>query len=346
MQDITSFKKLIHKPSRVVIVPHTNPDADALGSSLGLASVLTRLGHTVHVISPTDYPQFLHWMKGHRDVLVYNESKESIQKANDIIHETDLIFCLDFCALNRTDQMEDTLRQAQATKVLIDHHRGKEDFADFEHWDTESAATCELLYQLLVDLGEKDKIDKDAAEAIYAGVMTDTGSFRHPNTTRHVHEVVAELIDLGADVSKVSKLVYDNNSLNRLRFTGFALSERLIVLEKYRTAYFAISAEDLKRFSSRTGDTEGLVNYALSIEGITMAAIIIERDDAVKLSFRSINDFAVNELAAQHFEGGGHKNAAGGISRENLEKTAEKFLSLLPAYQKDLVKNQQETYST
>ncbi|MFP4090191.1 MAG: DHH family phosphoesterase [Cyclobacteriaceae bacterium] len=346
MQDLTSFKKLIQKPGKVVIVPHTNPDADALGSSLGLASVLTKLGHQVQVISPTDYPQFLHWMKGNQEVLIYNENEESIRRADEIIREAELIFCLDFCSLNRTDKMEKPLREAKAPKVLIDHHQGKEDFADFEHWDTNSAATCELLYQLLVDLGERDRIDKDAAEALYAGVMTDTGSFRHPNTTRHVHEVVAELIDLGADVSKVSKLVYDNNSLNRLRFIGFALSERLTVIEPFKTAYFAISADDLKKFSSRTGDTEGLVNYALSIEGITMAAIIIDRSDAVKLSFRSINDFAVNELAAKHFEGGGHKNAAGGISYQSLEETVVKFLDLLPAYKEQLVKNQQETYLT
>ncbi len=319
MLDINSFKKLLDKPKCIVIVPHVNPDADALGSALGMASILKKKGHEVQVISPTDYPKFLHWMQGNSEVMIYNAGNEAT--GNDIIQQAEIIFCLDFCSLKRTDKMEQPLRDAKAIKVLIDHHHGKEDFADFECWDTKAAATCELIYQLVVDMGEPQLIDKHTAESLYAGIMTDTGSFRHPNTTKHVHEVVAELIGLGAEVSKVSKLVYDTNSINRLRFIGFALSERLEILQEFNTAYFAISAEDLTKFSSRTGDTEGLVNYALSVEGITMAAIIIEREDAVKLSFRSIGDFPVNELAAKHFEGGGHKNAAGGISHVGIKET-------------------------
>ena len=346
MHNLDSFIKLLSEPKRVVIVPHINPDADALGSSLAMAAVLKKKGHQVKVISPTDYPQFLHWMKGNSEVMVYNQGNEAA--GDKIIKDAELIFCLDFCSLNRTDKMEKSLRAASAQKVLIDHHHGKEQFADFENWDTTAAATCELIYQLLVDIDERDLIDKNTAEALYAGVMTDTGSFRHPNTTRHVHQVVAELIDLGADVAKVSKLVYDNNSLSRLRFMGFALSERLEIMEQYKTAYFAISAEDLKKFSSQTGDTEGLVNYALSVKGVTMAAIIIEREDAVKLSFRSVGDFAVNELSAEHFEGGGHKNAAGGVSRVGMQETVDKFLKLLPQYEKQLQNNQkkQEIYLT
>ncbi len=323
-----------------MITGHASPDADALGSALALAAYLDKKGHQVQVISPTDYPQFLHWMHGHQKVLVFNDGNE--KKSASIISEADLIFCLDFSSLNRIDKMGALVRDASAIKVVIDHHTGKEDFADYEFWDTKAAATCELLYQLMVDLDDRSLIDKPMAECLYAGIMTDTGSFRHPNTTQHVHEVVADLISLGADTSKVSKLVYDNNSLDRLRFIGFALSERLVVLPKYKTAYFAISAEDLKRFNSRTGDTEGLVNYALSIEGITMAAIIIDRNEGVKMSFRSIGDFAVNELANKHFEGGGHKNAAGGISKLTLEETVDKFLKLLPLYKSQLDKNQIE----
>lgn len=346
MHNLDAFIKLLEKPKRVVIVPHINPDADALGSSLAMAAVLKKKGHQVQVISPTEYPQFLNWMQGNNEVIVYCKGNEAT--ADQKIAEAELIFCLDFCSLNRADKMENAIRQASATKVLIDHHHGKEDFADYEYWDTNSAATCELLYQLLVEIDERALIDSCTAEALYAGIMTDTGSFRHPNTTKHVHQVVAELIDLGADVSKVSKLVYDNNSLSRLRFMGFALSERLEIMEQYKTAYFAISAEDLKKFSSQTGDTEGLVNYALSVKGVTMAAIIIEREDAVKLSFRSVGDFAVNELSAEHFEGGGHKNAAGGVSRVGMQETVDKFLKLLPQYEKQLQNNQkkQEIYLT
>ncbi len=334
MQNIEAFHSLLAIPRQIIITMHQNPDADALGSALGLAAYLLRKNHQVKVISPTDYPQFLHWMQGNDQVMVYNDGNQAAAAA--LIQSADVIFCLDFSSLNRISDMGDLVRASDAVKVLIDHHHGKEDFADFELWDTNAAATCELLYQLIIDLGEREYIDESTAESLYAGIMTDTGSFRHPNTTQHVHEVVADLIHLGADVSKVSKLIYDNNSLDRLRFTGFALSERLVVLKEYNTAYFAITAEDLKKFKSRTGDTEGLVNYALSISGITMAAIIIDRSDAVKLSFRSIGDFAVNHLAAEHFEGGGHKNAAGGISHIPLAETVDKFLRLLPDYKEQL----------
>ena len=340
MQNIEAFHSLLAIPRRIIITMHQNPDADALGSALGLASYLAKKNHTVQVISPTDYPQFLHWMSGHENVLIYNDGNQ--EESARLIEMADVIFCLDFSCLNRIEDMGELVRQSGAVKVLIDHHRGKEDFADFELWDTTAAATCELLYQLIVDLGERDLIDESIAESLYAGIMTDTGSFRHPNTTRHVHQVVADLIELGADVSKVSKLIYDNNSLDRLRFIGFALSERLVVLKEYNTAYFAITADDLKKFKSRTGDTEGLVNYALSIQGITMAAIIIDRNDAIKLSFRSIGDFEVNHLASDHFEGGGHKNAAGGISHLSLPDTVDKFLRLLPLYKEQLHESQQK----
>nr|WKN39506.1 bifunctional oligoribonuclease/PAP phosphatase NrnA [Tunicatimonas sp. TK19036] len=338
MQDTNAFKELLRSPQKVVIIPHQNPDADALGSALGLALYLKKQQHQVQVISPTDYPEFLHWMKDNEHVLAYSEKKHQ-DKASQQIAEADVIICVDFCSLNRIDALEEPVRQAKATKVLIDHHYGKGNFADIEFWNTSAAATCELLYQLIIDLGGREFIDKDMAECLYAGIMTDTGSFRHPNTTQHVHEVVADLIALGADVSKVSKLVYDNNSVDRLRFIGYALNQKLVVMEEYKTAYFAITAEDLRKFKSRTGDTEGLVNYALSIKGINMAAIIIDRTDVVKLSFRSVGDFAVNDLAAKHFEGGGHKNAAGGVSRVSLEETLQKFLKLLPEYKEKLYYN-------
>ena len=319
---------------------HQNPDADALGSALGLAGYLKKKKHQVQVISPTEYPQFLHWMQGNHDTLIFNQKQQ--RQSAQLIAEADIIFCLDFSSLKRIDEMGALVNQSPAIKVLIDHHHGKEDFADFELWDTKAAATCELLYQLIVDLGDRELVDKDIAESLYAGIMTDTGSFRHPNTTQHVHEVVADLISLKADVAKVSKLIYDTNTLEKLRFTGYALSEKLYVLEQYKTAYFVITAEDLKQFHSRTGDTEGLVNYALSIQDITMAAIIIDRGDVIKLSFRSIGNFAVNGLAAEHFDGGGHKNAAGGTSKASLEETVETFLQLLPLYQSQLCNHQQK----
>jgi bifunctional oligoribonuclease and PAP phosphatase NrnA len=336
MRHFEAFKELLSSPKRIVITTHHKPDADALGSSLGLASFLTKKHHQVHVITPTDYPKFLHWMHGNDEVIVFNEGNE--ERSRKLVDEAEVIFCLDFSCLSRINELGKMVDEANTIKVLIDHHENKEDFADFELWDIKAAATCELVYDLIVELGERYLIDKAMSECLYAGIMTDTGSFRHPNTTRHVHEIVANLIDLGADVAKISKLIYDNNSVDRLRFMGYALSEKLVVLPEYKTAYFVITADELKKFNSRTGDTEGLVNYALSIEGITMAAVIIDRPDGIRLSFRSIGKFAVNDLAAKHFDGGGHKNAAGGSSELSLEETEKKFLKLLPLYKEQLHK--------
>lgn len=334
MHKLNEFKELISSPKNIVITTHHKPDADALGSSLGLAGYLKKLDHQVTVITPTDYPGFLGWMKGNEDVIVYEDNNKKL--SGKLFENADIIFCVDFPCLSRINEVGDLVRKSKAIKVLIDHHLDPEHFADFEYWTIKAAATAEIIYDLLTKIGGRKLIDPDIADSLYAGIMTDTGSFRHPNTTKKVHLIVSDLIDLGANTAKVAKLVYDNNSLNRLKFIGFALSEKLVVLEEYKAAYFAISAEELKRFESQTGDTEGLVNFALSLENIVMAAVIIERNDAVKISFRSIGDFPVNEFARNNFEGGGHKNAAGGKSNLSLSETVKKFEELLPNYKQQL----------
>ncbi|MTI32404.1 DHH family phosphoesterase [Xanthovirga aplysinae] len=330
MQKLEEFKGLLASPKKIVITTHTKPDADALGSSLGLAGFLKKKGHEVVVITPTDYPEFLHWMEGNDEVIIFNEGNEKI--SGQCVEAADVIFCLDFSCLNRINELGEMVRHSSAKKVLIDHHLDPEPFADFEHWSTKAAATAELVYDLILDMGETHLINKDIAESLYAGIMTDTGSFKHSNTTQHVHLVVAQLIELGADIAKVSKLIYDNNSLNRVKFLGYCLSEKLVVNEEARVAYFALSARDLKRFQSRTGDTEGLVNYALSLKGVVMAAMIAEREEGIRISFRSVGDFAVNEFAKYHFGGGGHKNAAGGTSELSFQDTVDKFEKLLDEY--------------
>ncbi len=335
MQNLESFRELLSSPRTIVITTHPKPDADALGSSLGLAGYLKKKNHTVQVITPTDYPRFLHWMQDNEEVLVYNEGNE--EKAAQLVANADVIFCLDFPSLNRIDAMGELVRQATAKKVLIDHHLGPEHFADYEFWDTGAAATCQLIFELIEALGDLQYIDLPIGECLYAGIMTDTASFRHPNTTKKVHLISAELIGLGVQTNKVQRLVYDNQTEERLRFLGYSLLNKLVVLPEYHTAYFAISAEELQRFHSQTGDTEGLVNYGLSIEGVVMAVLIIDRGENVKLSFRSVGDFSVNDLARQHFQGGGHKNAAGGKSDLNLEETVQKFLQLLSRYKNELV---------
>ena len=338
MRNFNYFKELIDSPRKSVIVTHTKPDADALGSSLGLAGILKKKNHTVSVISPSDYPDFLEWMKGNEEVINY-EKKGNDKKTEKLINEADLIFCLDFNNLHRLNSIGEKVEKSNAKKILIDHHTEPEKFADFEYWSTNAAATAELVYDLIVQIGEKELIDIDIAECLYAGIMTDTGQFKHPNTTRNVHLITADLIEIGADVSKVGKLIYDNNSLDRLKFMGFSLSKRLTVLQEFNTAYFAINRQDLRKFNSRTGDTEGLVNFALSLKGVVFACLILEREDGVKLSLRSKGEFPTNLFAKENFKGGGHQNASGGSSELNLEDTVQKFINLLPKYKHLLNKN-------
>lgn len=267
-------------------------------------------------------------MKGNQAVINF-EKKSSQAEALEKIQKADIIFCLDFSCPTRLYDMEEAVLNSESYKVNIDHHQEPKDFADFRLLSTKAAATCELVFELIVALGDKHLIDADIAECLYAGIMTDTGGFKHPNTTKNVHLVTAELIELGADNSKISRLIYDTNSINRLKFIGFAITRRLIILEDLYTAYFAISKKDLKKYQSQTGDTEGLVNYALSLDRIKVAALFTEREDGVKISFRSTEDVAINKFAQLFFDGGGHKNAAGGKSQLSLSETTEKFERLL-----------------
>ena len=338
MRDLKNFKELINSPKNIVITTHYKPDADALGSSLGLALFLKKKKHKVSVITPSDYPDFLDWMTGTHDVINYDEKKNQ-DKSSKLIKEADLIFCLDFNNLNRINSLGEKVEESAAKKVLIDHHLEPDNFADFEFWSTEASSTAELVYELIRKLKETDLIDTDIAECLYAGMMTDTGQFKHPNTNKNVHLITSELMDIGVDVSKVGKLIYDNNSIDRLKFTGFALSKRLTVLPEFNTAYFGISKKDLLKFNCKTGYTEGLVNYALSLKDVVFACLITEHDDGVKLSLRSKGDFPVNLFAKDNFEGGGHQNAAGGSSTLSLEETINKFIGLLPKYKHLLNKN-------
>jgi phosphoesterase RecJ-like protein len=219
---------------------------------------------------------------------------------------------------------------------MVDHHLEPEQFADFEKWSVEAGATAELIYDLAEEMDWVNFIGPEEADCLYAGIMTDTGGFRHPNTTRHIHEVVAKLIGLGANTSRIAKLVYDTNTESRLRLMGFVLSQRLVVMKEYDVAYIYLTLDDQKKFNVQKGDTEGLVNYALSIANITIAAMFTESKDLVKISFRSIGSFSVNEFARTYFNGGGHTNAAGGRSEISLQDTLERFKSLVKKNKEEL----------
>jgi len=335
MQNLTAFKDQLRQPRKAVILTHFKPDADALGSSLGLSRYLKKKGHAVTVITPSDYPDFIAWMPGNDEVVIFQKDKP--ERCAKLVADAELIFCLDFSSLNRINELGEMVRASGAKKVLIDHHLEPERFADFEQWDGTAASTAELVYQLIEALGDQTLIDGPMADCLYAGIMTDTGGFRHSNTNHKVFQIAADLVKHGANPYKVSKLIYDTNSLERLRLMGYVLWEKLQVLPEYKTAYIALTADELKRFGSQTGDTEGLVNFGLSIKGIKLSVIISDRKDNIKLSLRSLGEFSVNEMARTHFQGGGHRNAAGGQTNLTLEQTVKKFLDLLPQYKAQLL---------
>jgi phosphoesterase RecJ-like protein len=306
---------------------HQKPDADAMGSSLGLFHFLRKLGHETTVISPTNWADWLKWMPGASGVIDYEFSTE---KANHALDKAEWVFCLDFNTLARTRHMAARLRKIDATRILIDHHQQPEaDFFDYGVSDTDKSSTSEMVYDLIVDSGHAGLIDPDISACLYSGVMTDTGSFRFPGASASVHRMVAALKDTGLNHTLIHDNLFDNFLENRLRFTGFVLQNRMEVFYEHNAALIAIPWKDLVRYEIKTGDTEGLVNYPLTIQGIRMAALIIDRDEEVKCSFRSKGDFDVNVFARKYFEGGGHVNAAGGRSTETLEATVQRFVDAL-----------------
>ncbi|MBP6432146.1 MAG: bifunctional oligoribonuclease/PAP phosphatase NrnA [Ferruginibacter sp.] len=324
MQPIQNiFPLLGQSPKKVIITTHQKPDADALGSSLGLYHILIQLGHDVNVISPTNWASFFNWMPGCKKIIDYEQQTE---KCNALINEANWLFCLDFNTLSRTKNMAEMLLNAKGERILIDHHREPqtEVFA-YGISDTGKSSTAEMVYDFICNSGYNQNITTDIASCLYAGVMTDTGSFRFPSTTASVHTMVADLKEKGLNHSIVHEEIYDNFLENRFRFIGNVLSNRMEVFYEYNTALIAIPQADLIKYDVKTGDTEGLVNYPLSIKGIKLAAIIIDRGEERKSSFRSKGDFDVNTFARKYFNGGGHFNAAGGFNKETLDEVVIKF---------------------
>lgn len=328
--DISNIKQLLSTPKHIVIVPHKNPDGDAIGSSLGLYLYLKKQNHTVTVIAPNDYPDFLKWMPQEASIIKYESQRET---SNTIIEKAEVIFTLDFNALHRTGEMETPLKDSKAIKIMIDHHQQPDGYANYMYSNTTMSSTCEMVYNFIEMLGETDVIDSEIATCLYAGILTDTGSFRFPSTTSKTLQVAAHLMEKGADNSAIYNAIYDTNTADHMQLLGCAL-KNLKVLPEYKTAYITLSQDELNTFNFRKGDTEGFVNYGLSIENIIFAAIFIEhkQEGITKISFRSKGDFSVNEFARANFEGGGHTNAAGGKSDLNLKETVEKFITILPSY--------------
>lgn len=336
MDQISSkaLSNLLETPKNIVVVGHKNPDGDAIGSCCGLGLALEMLGHKVTIMMPNDYPEFLKWMPMAEKIVIYDKDQDD---AKSMIKDAEVIFTLDFNELNRTGNMESAFQEASADFVLIDHHQQPGDYATVTYSDTAMSSTSEMVYHTLDALGHANLINADIATLLYTGIMTDTGSFRFPATSSKTHKVVAALIEAGADNSSIHRKVYDTNTPDRLRLLGTALNN-LTILPEFHTAYICLSQQDLDNNNFRKGDTEGFVNYALSIKGINFAVIFIEnrQEDIVKISFRSKGSFSVNTFARTYFDGGGHNNAAGGRSQLSLSETISHFISILPSHINEL----------
>jgi phosphoesterase RecJ-like protein len=334
MQAIEQFYPILNQPFKAVITAHQKPDGDAMGSTLGLYHFLKQLGHEVTVVSPTNWAAFLNWMPAVDQVIDFEANKK---EASQIVADADYVFCLDFNILHRTKHLEPVIRDSKALKILIDHHQ-QPDIPSFAYGisDVKMSSTCEMVYDFIVQSGHSNLINLDIATCLYTGLMTDTGSFRFPSTTASVHKIVAHLKELGLQHAKIHENIYDNSTEGRLKFMGNAFLNRMTVLPEFKTAVMAIPKSDIYKFELKTGDTEGLVNYLLSIEGIKFAAILIDREEERKWSFRSKGNFDVNIFAKTHFEGGGHANAAGGSSSKSLDETLNDFKTIIENYKSQL----------
>ena len=326
-EDILAVQKLLATPKKIAIIPHRSPDGDAMGSTLALYHFLLKLNHQPTVIAPNDFPNFLAWLPSSETVLVYENDRTNTTK---ILNEAEIVFTLDFNALHRTGEMEQVLNKLTVPMIMIDHHQKPDDYATVTYSDTAFGSTCEMIYNFISFLDKKELIDKTIATSIYTGILTDSGSFRFPSTTSTTHRVVAELIDLGIENSQIYSNLFDNNSYNSLQLLGRSL-QNMKVKPEFKTAYISLSQSELDEFHYEKGDTEGIVNYGLSIKGIIFAAIFIEHreENIIKISFRSQGNFDVNQFARENFSGGGHINAAGGKSYLSLTETIKKFENLI-----------------
>lgn len=334
-KEFSEVKDLLSTQKKIVLVPHKNADGDAMGSCLGMYHFLKDKNHSVKVVSPNTYPNFLKWIPGSDDVIQFDYQNKQSKRH---IANADIVFLLDFNDLSRVGaEMQKHLETYKGTFIMIDHHQQPSEIATYLFSDTSICATAQMVYHFLENIDELESITPDVATCLYTGILTDTGSFRFPNTTPTTHRIVANLIDKGARNSDIYNNIYDTNSYGRLQLLGQAL-KNLKIDKKHHTAYITLTEKEKAVNDFSKGDTEGIVNYALSIRSVIFGVIFIEDKEQkiIKISFRSKGSFSVNQFARNHFEGGGHDNAAGGRSEENMEDTVKRFLSLLPQYKEAL----------
>ena len=328
-----NLQDLKNSSGRIVITTHHKPDGDAMGSSLGLYHYLKAAGIESQVVTPTDYAEFLHWLPANDTVIVYEEEKEASQK---LVADADYIFCLDFNALGRINELGEKVAESNATVIMIDHHQAPQDFDDERYVEIGASSTCELIYRYVNQHLDSKYLTKEMGECIYTGLITDTGSFRFGSTTSSTIRTAADLMDLGVVPATIYNNLFDQNRLERLQLLGYFLANKIELIEDGKVALAHFTSEELKRYNVITGDTEGFVNYGLGIKGVQLSALIIDRDYLVKMSFRSTDVFPCNEFSTEFFNGGGHKNAAGGASEDTLENVLAKFKDSIKSYRQYL----------
>lgn len=330
---ILELKELIRNAKHIVITTHINPDGDAIGSSLGLYHYLKNAGKNVDVIIPNALPSFLSFLPETESIIDFEQNPKQVVK---LMPKVDLVFTLDFNNLKRIEGLGELISSKKVPIVMIDHHIAPQNYAQITFSDTTACSTCQMMYEVIDALGDADKINADIANCLYTGIMTDTGSFKYSSTTAQTHLITAKLINAGANKTFIHESVYDTNTESRMRLVGYSLSEKLTVFTDYNTAFIALTQDELQRFNYQKGDTEGLVNYALSIEGVRFAVFFVERDGQIKTSLRSKGSFDVNSFARKYYNGGGHFNAAGGQSALNMDETILEFTEILKDYKEEL----------
>lgn len=332
--EIKALKDLIATPLKVVVVPHVNPDGDALGSCLAWSAYLKQMGHEAILVAPNKFPDFYNWMPGANHI-VYYDGNEAL--ADSIVQKSDVVFCLDFNDLKRSGPMADCLLNYAGEFVMIDHHQEPADFADITISQPGKSSTCEMVFEVISELGDASKITLSMGECLYTGLVTDTGSFRFNSTTKETHLAVAHLLGIGVAPDEIYAKVHDNNSLSRTRLLGYVLAEKLQQVDRLPAMYISLNAMEQERFKFQKGDSEGFVNYGLGIKGMKVAGFFRESEGFVKVSLRSKGAFDVNKLARAHFNGGGHKNAAGGKLEMSIQQAITHFETVIKNMADELV---------
>ncbi|MBP7183920.1 MAG: bifunctional oligoribonuclease/PAP phosphatase NrnA [Saprospiraceae bacterium] len=337
MNQITELKLKLDQPKSIVILSHRNPDGDAIGSSLAVYHYFINKGHSVKVIVPSEYPSFLSWMPNVQDIVIYDIDKEMSEY---LIVNANVIFCLDFNSIDRIDRMgEFVVSNTSATKILIDHHLYPENFTDYLFSDTSASSTCEMVYDFLRDLDSPFAITPLIGDCLYTGMVTDTGSFKYA-TSPKLFRTVANLLEIGVDDYRIQQLIFNQLPAKSLRLLGYCLYKRMQILEEFHTGIISLSRKDFEVFNIQRGDTEGIVNYLLTLKEVKLAILVTEQpNNIVKLSLRSKGDLSAQEIARAHFNGGGHKNASGGHSFMHLNNTIAKIKEILPLYKQKIIQS-------